>query len=179
MKILVIICSTIFLILVLLFQSLSFESVNINELEAVFIYKFLSFVYWPKKQKNITLCVIDRTSLKDYLLSFNGYHLETQNLIIRTLPLNNINKPQLEKEINKCEVLIIDKSIKNIDNIISKIKDKKILTISNQQDFIKKGGIVEIFTKNNKLRFKINYSLAKKSGIRISSKVLRLAEQVL
>jgi len=165
---------TIFFLFFLFFHSLSFESINVEELEAVFIYKFLSFVYWPQKKEDISLCIIDNTPLKDYLLEFNGYPLQEKTIIVK-----DIKKSNLKKKIEICDVLILDNSIKNIKDILSYSKERKILTISNNHDFIKKGGMLEIFIKNKKLRFKVNYSLAKSLGIRISSKVLSLAEEVL
>ncbi|MCX5637000.1 MAG: YfiR family protein, partial [Planctomycetota bacterium] len=54
-----------------------------------------------------------------------------------------------------------------------------VLTISEMEGFIEKGGMINFITEESKVRFEINDSAAKKSGLQISSKLLSLAKKVI
>jgi hypothetical protein len=50
-----------------------------------------------------------------------------------------------------------------------------ILTISDANNFARRGGIIELGVERNKLRLLVNLGAAQNAGLTISSKVLRLA----
>jgi hypothetical protein len=53
------------------------------------------------------------------------------------------------------------------------------LTIVNHSEFLRSGGIINFVVKDNKTRFEINIAAAKRTNLKISSKLLRLAIKVL
>jgi hypothetical protein len=53
-----------------------------------------------------------------------------------------------------------------------------VLAVGEEHDFIRKGGIIELFTENNRLRFNINLDNARRVGLKISSSLLQLATRV-
>jgi hypothetical protein len=61
-------------------------------------------------------------------------------------------------------------------DILAKLKDKKILTVSDSKTFMNDGGMIRFLTENNKIRLVINLDEVKEAGLDISSKLLRLAE---
>jgi len=66
----------------------------------------------------------------------------------------------------------------DIKDILVSLSKKHILTISDVDSFIEVGGIVQFVTVGRKIKFKINNKSAQKAGIKISSKLLRLAIKV-
>jgi hypothetical protein len=52
------------------------------------------------------------------------------------------------------------------------------LTVSNAKNFARSGGMIELFTENNRLRFIINLENAKRAGLRINPSLLQLAASV-
>jgi hypothetical protein len=50
-----------------------------------------------------------------------------------------------------------------------------VLTISDAKNFAANGGMIELFTENHRLRFRINARSAHRAGLRISSDLLKLA----
>ena len=80
----------------------------------------------------------------------------------------------------KCHLLFICSSEKdNLTDIIDIIKNKNILTVGETKDFLKTGGIINFLLDDNKVRFEINLSAAKKSNLIIRSQLLRLAQKVI
>ncbi|RZK73303.1 MAG: YfiR family protein, partial [Pedobacter sp.] len=81
------------------------------------------------------------------------------------------------KDITNCQILFISitESAK-IKEILSAIEHQNILTVSDDEHFVKSGGQVRFFKESNKVRIQINITAAKKSQLEISSKLLRIAK---
>ena len=83
------------------------------------------------------------------------------------------------EEIRDCHVLFISKSeVKQVNEIISQLKDRNILTVSDADGFAKSGVMIRFFKEKSKIRLRINIEAAKTAELSISSKLLRLAEIV-
>jgi preprotein translocase subunit Sec61beta len=50
-----------------------------------------------------------------------------------------------------------------------------VLTVGESEAFARQGGMIRFFEEDNRLRFEINPTAAEKVGLRISSKLLKLA----
>jgi hypothetical protein len=66
----------------------------------------------------------------------------------------------------------------NINEVIDLVKDQGILTVSDTQEFLDAGGIVNFIIEDNKVRFDINLTASEKAGLKIRSQLLRLAKKV-
>ena len=80
------------------------------------------------------------------------------------------------KEIRNCHVLFINQPYSS--EIANFLNNRSILTVSDENDFAKNGGMIRFSTQKNKIRLQINPSAAKAAKLTISSKLLRLAEIV-
>ncbi len=58
------------------------------------------------------------------------------------------------------------------------VKDLSVLTVADTKGFLESGGIINFLMEDKKVRFEINVTAAKKSKLKISSKLLRLAKRV-
>jgi len=58
------------------------------------------------------------------------------------------------------------------------LKGRSILTVGEMEGFALRGGMIELFTERNRVRFRVNLVAAKAANLRISSKLLELAEVV-
>ncbi|MFK5892793.1 MAG: YfiR family protein [Pseudomonadota bacterium] len=72
-------------------------------------------------------------------------------------------------------LFIFDTPIDQLDEILSYIKNKHILTISTMRGFAQRGGMVQIYSQNQKLKLKINLDSVKQEKIYIHSALLRIA----
>jgi len=67
----------------------------------------------------------------------------------------------------------------NVSNgLLSRITKSGVLSLGDSSGFASSGGNINFIVKNNKLRFQVNLTSTKKNNLRISAKLLRLADVV-
>ena len=65
-----------------------------------------------------------------------------------------------------------------LDSILDAIAEQPILTVADMPRFARTGGIIALKVVDNRFRLEINTGVADKAGLKLSSKLLRLAETV-
>jgi len=167
------------LLLVWLGLILSSQSPSNREyqVKAVFLFNFTQFVEWPDNvfqtgQTPIEIGILGQDPFGSYLdQTIAGEKANGHSLIVRRY--RNID------EIRTCHILFISKSEANdMGPILSGLKGRNILTVSDAGNFIQEGGMVKFITVNNKIKLQINPEAVKNAGLTISSKLLTLAEIV-
>lgn len=66
----------------------------------------------------------------------------------------------------------------NLARIVKTINGALVLTIGDSEGFAKKGVMINFYMENKRVRFEINPKAAMHAGLRISSKLLRIARIV-
>jgi hypothetical protein len=72
-------------------------------------------------------------------------------------------------------VLYISAEINKTAQLLEESQKRHILTIGETDDFLAKGGMVYLEMTNAKINLHINLGVTQKAGVRISSRVLKLA----
>jgi hypothetical protein len=146
-----------------------------SELKAVFVYNFAQFTEWPADvfadpNAPIVIGVLGKDPLEPYLeQAVHGEKLNNRPLAVR-----HFSKPG---EIKDCQILFVSHSeAKQLPQLIEELRGKSILTVSDIEDFTKKGGMICLFTVNNKIRLRVNPETLKASRLALSSKLMRAAE---
>jgi len=156
-----------------LFSFQTADPLNEYKLKAVFIYNFTHFVEWPQHtlQQNNSPFVIGILG-KD---PFGNYLIETiQNEKLRDHPLIMRQFKDVD-EIDSCHILFIDEPEENkMDEILSKLKGKSVLTVGDRAGFAENGGMIQLLTVDNKIRIQVNLNACKSAGLNVSSKLLRI-----
>jgi len=163
----------------LVFCNIFFASAQIAtreyQVKAAFLFNFTQFVEWPPQafstpQSPAVIGILGKDPFGTYLEE--------------TITGETINKHPLTiqhftdvDEVTNCEILFINISDKNkLQLIIEKLKGKNILTVSDVNGFAKFGGMVRLYTKDDKINIQINLEATKEENLVISSKLLKLAE---
>ncbi|MDY6971927.1 MAG: YfiR family protein [Thermodesulfobacteriota bacterium] len=142
-------------------------------IKAAFIYNFAKFVEWPDKafagkETPITLCILGRDPFGKAIESIRGEMIRGRRLVIKVAE-------ELE-DLGKCHILFVSRSEKmELDRIFAWIERWNVLTVAAMRGFAEEGGIINFFTSGKKTRFEINISAAERAGLKISSRLLRLA----
>jgi len=61
---------------------------------------------------------------------------------------------------------------------VETFKDSSVLTVSEMEQFARNRGMIQFIMQENRARFEINADAAKRAGLKISSKLLKLSRVV-
>ncbi len=146
-------------------------------LKAAFLYHFAKFVTWPASAfadstEPIIIGVIGRDPFgRDLEKTVAGKTVRGRRFVVKRF--RHID------DLEFCHILFITPSErKHVGEILRRIDSKSVLTVGDTRSFATQGVIINLFSENYKIRFDINAAAAKEAGLRISSRLLRLAKRV-
>ncbi|HEX7069196.1 MAG TPA: YfiR family protein, partial [Rhodothermales bacterium] len=118
------------------------------------------------------LCVLGVDPFGDYLdEAVRGESVGEHPVLVR--------RPRDTENARECHILFVSESESSrMRPTLSSLDDLPILTVSDVEDFVRLGGVVQFFTQEDRIRLRINAGAARDAGLSISSKLLNLAEVV-
>ncbi len=157
------------ILLLLSFSLPAWGGVSEYELKAAFMEKFTRFVEWPGGSKgHFQLCIIGKNL-------FKGELKKLESLAINGRPTLFTQMSRSESAVD-CDMLFIEKTQhKALEGILVSLQNRPVLTISDTPGFAHQGVMINFIRKNNKLHFEINQQAAETVGLKISSRLLKLA----
>lgn len=85
-----------------------------------------------------------------------------------------------DKEIEQCNLLYIaDIPGKQLQKILEIVDNLPILTVSDSPGYAEKGGMIEMFFLKNKMRYIVNPTAVRKSGLLLDSTILKYADKLI
>lgn len=141
------------------------------EVKAAFIYNFTKFTEWPQggRKREVNICVVGNDP-------FGKSLKEIQNRMIHDKEVR-VKHARLSGEMQGCHVLFISNSERNrVSQIVEALGNASVLTIGDTKGFAQQGVMVNFYTEYDKIRFEINIGRVNKTGLKISSSLLRLAK---
>ena len=145
------------------------------DVKARYLYHFAEFVEWPPAafptaESPVTIGILGTDPFGKTLDDL------MQNEVAKNRKLV-VKRYHRVEEVGACHILFISQSEeRRLNEILSSLKEKSILTVGDTEGFVRQGGIIRFFTEKNKIRFQINTDAAKAAKLTISSKLLRIAE---
>jgi len=146
-------------------------------IKAAFLYNFAKFIQWPKSafidpERTVFICILGKGPIMGALQSLSAKTVQGRRIVI--------SHSKNLRSVKGCHILFVTKSEKSrIKHTISKFKGSPVLTVSDMDDFVKAGGMIGMVRVENKIRFQINLVSAQDSGLKISSQLLKLAQDVI
>jgi hypothetical protein len=147
------------------------------QVKAAFLYNFAKFVDWPPQafkvaSDPITVCIAGETPI----------YAQLDSAVVGKMAGNRsfaVRKVSDAQHAPGCHILFIGLAErKRIPAILAGVRELGILTVGETPEFIANGGVVNFKLENGKVRFEINVEAAEQEQLRISSKLLNLAEIV-
>jgi YfiR/HmsC-like len=135
--------------------------------KAAFLFNFAKFVEWPAEADGgpLQICVAGRNVFGDALAdTVRGENINGRPLAVRVI---------LEPEPG-CHIIFIPRGAASAAYLRA-ARGTPSLTVGETRDFIAQGGIVNFTLDGTSVRFEIDPEAAERSGLRISSRLLRLA----
>lgn len=148
---------------------------NISEykIKAAFIYNFARFTQWPDDTNELKICVYGEDPFGSSIDSLNGKQSNDRTIkIVRT---------KLIEEVKSCHIAflnIIPPERRLFVRALKEIQDTNVLTIADAANVIDFGVMIGLKINNDKVAFDVNHTIARASDIKISAKLLRLAQEV-
>jgi hypothetical protein len=145
------------------------------QVKAAFLLNFIKFTEWPPSaftasDSPIFICILGADPFGDALdqviagESVNGKKVAVERL-------------KRAPSAKACQVLFISKSEKNIDKILPAL-GPGVLTVGDEETFIRGGGMISFVIENRRVRFDINQTAAENAALKLSSKLLSVARAV-
>ncbi len=152
------------------------QTVKEYAVKAAFVFNFARFTQWPESSFSdadtpYQLCFVGNDEVADEFKTIHGKKNGPRLIQVRQL------EGDPARDCKMCHIIFISRDVnqKTADQILSKIKDRAVLVIGETKDFAKKGGVINFFSKENRLQFEINTRTAKDRGLSLSSRLLKLA----
>jgi hypothetical protein len=144
------------------------------QLKAAFLYNFAEFIDWPAEAFADGKAPFVFGILGDNLFG-NDLEQTVAGKKINDRPIS-VQVFHTAAEATHCQILFISNSEKKrFSEIIQSLHGNAVLTVSDTDQFIESGGMVNFVQEASKIRFQINNEAAKAAQLKISSKLLSLA----
>ena len=135
--------------------------------KAAYLFNFARFVEWPPTARSgpLTLCVAERNVFGETLAeTIAGETLEGRPLATRVI---------LEPTAG-CHVLFVPRGAAAAPYLRA-AQGTPVLTVGETAGFLETGGVANFILEGTNVRFEISQAAADRAGLRISSRLLRLA----
>jgi len=146
------------------------------QVKAVFLFNFAQFVDWPPEavpdsQAPLVIGILGEDPFGDFLdATVRGERRGSRPFAIR--------RYQRVGDIKGCDILFINRSAGDPEEILARLKNRPILTVSDAERFAERGGMIRFVTDRGRIRLQINPLSAEAAHLTISSKLLRVAEVI-
>ena len=144
-------------------------------IKAAFLYNFAKFTEWPAgsfpdSAAPLDVCVFGEDPFGGALESIAGKTIRGRRVAVHRVA-------SIEAAA-ACHLLFIsDSEATRLAGILDSQRGRPVLTIAEMPGFSRSGGIINLTTNpDHRIRFEINVGIARRVGLRLSSKLLNLAE---
>ena len=147
------------------------------QVKAAFIYHFTQFIEWSQTNfesanSPFRLCIVGPDPF--------GAILEDtlQGKTVGGHPFSLVRNPA-PREIDRCHMLFLAKGHATLRATLqTSLAFTQILTVGEQREFLDAGGMIQFYLDGQKIRFAFNPDAVKLSELKVSPKLLRLAQIV-
>ncbi len=144
------------------------------ELKAAFLYKFASFVVWPRASRPGPVCigVVGQDPF--------GQSLDriVQNKTADGRPFR-IRRFKAGDNVGGCEIVFISASERRrLPSILDALKREPVLTVGDVPEFGERGGVITLCLVGDHIHLQINLEAAERANLQLSSKLLSLASVI-
>jgi len=146
-----------------------------HDVKAVFLLNFARFVEWPDRafaatNAPVVIGILGNDPFGAVLdQAVAGETIGGRPLVIR--------RGQRLADVQPCHVLFVCQSeTPRLGAILPAAQAGNALTVGETEAFARAGGIIRFITEGNRVRFTINAEAAGKAQLRVSAKLLKLAQ---
>ena len=144
------------------------------EVKAAFLYNFAQFVEWPPDAFTSSKApIVIGIFGQDPFGSALDEVVKNKTADGRRFVVKRFGKL---RDVENCQILFVSASEESqLEKAAHAAGGKGVLTVGDSAHFITCGGIIRFIIENNKIGLEISVDHARNAGLKISSKLLRLA----
>lgn len=143
------------------------------QVKAAYLYNFAKFVEWPpgamSSDSPFNICVLGHDPFDPTF----GAGIAGESIKGKSVAIKRIRRAQ---DAAGCQILFISTSeearVKEILDVLDKMS---VLTVSDMPQFTRRGGMIQFVTEENRVRFEVNLTSAERTGLTLSSQLLKVA----
>ena len=148
-----------------------------DRVKAAYLYRFAEYVEWPegvfaRRDTPVTIGVLGSDTLADEL---------AQAVVGRTINDRPVTIKRLKpgEPLTGVHVLFIARSESaRLNQLAQGAQPRSILTVSESDGALAQGSVINFVVADRRVRFEISLESAEKSKLRLSSRLLAVAQQV-
>jgi len=142
------------------------------QVKAAFIINFAKFIEWPNlTNTNFRICVLSKT---DTTLQELRRMAENKSIDGHPVEVPTVSGAA---DLSNCEMLFLPRSQQK-DSTEFIHSSAPVLTIGESTGFVEEGGMLNLVTDNDHIRLQVNPDAAQAAGLKISSRLLAIAQVV-
>ncbi|OEU76406.1 MAG: hypothetical protein BA869_08305 [Desulfuromonadales bacterium C00003107] len=151
-----------------------------DAVKAAMLYNFVQFVRWPEAvlpavKPELVLGILGRDPLQEWLLDLAAEG--SSNGLIKTVQLGSLQELAAQK--HQLQVLYVGRTAqKDLPAILRALDGVPVLTVSDDELFVKQGGMMNFVRQNSRIRFDLNLDAVARGQLKISSRLYGLARLI-
>lgn len=136
------------------------------QLKTAYLFHFAELAQWPSEAP-VTICLQGQSPLRAYLPILEGQKIDGN-----AVHVNRAETP----DIAACSILFLSELGDLSPTVTDQAKLHHVLLVSDVENFASQGGMVQFTRRDNKLKLVVNLTAVKSADLKLSSKLLRMAE---
>jgi hypothetical protein len=147
-----------------------------NKLKAAIIEKMIAYIKWPSGRQpqpgGITFGFVGPSPIIKYIKQRASLFLVDKRPIV-------VKRISERAQISKCTILFISNSAAgDLEDILKITAHQPILTLGDSRGFAQRGVLINLFKVRGRVKFEINRDAVRKTGLKFSSNLYKLAKIV-
>ena len=139
---------------------------------AAYVFNLTKLVEWPPETRQLVIGLVGNRETGEFLHKMlDGTTSESRGIRVMLFPT--------DEEREKCNLVYIAESQSGkVHAIIDKLGNKPIVSVGETEWFARDGGIIGLVKSGTQIQMQVNVEAAQKAGVRISPRLLNLAQTV-
>jgi hypothetical protein len=148
------------------------EALPEYRLKAMFVYNFVLFTEWPDDVGGtLVLCVYGRDPFGAEIDALHGKQVGNRSI--------SVQRRGLGEPLKDCQIVFIaSPAIAAVPLVLEQLRGSPVLTIADSPGATRLGVALNLSVAADRVTFEANLQAARGAGLNLSSKLLRLATQV-
>ena len=143
------------------------------QVKAAYLYNFAKFVEWPpgvmSSESSFNICVLGHDPFDPALsTTLAGENIKGKNVVVKRIS-------RVQDGVG-CQILFISSSEEaRLKEILEVLRRESVLTVGDMPQFTRRGGMIQFVMDANRVRFEVNLTSAERTGLILSSQLLKVA----